>query len=316
MSTRRSISRSLGSCSASALEMRETIDPAHKPVAACCSHLSDEATDALRMGGDERVWEGVVEQHRTVSANSWRETLEIAADAVVRVVSVDEQQVDVVCVHLDRPRVAADQLDVQTETFCKGLRLGIELLRFDSEYPSRLLSEIDRPHVSLRAHAGRERDCRSTASATDLDRGPGTHTTREPEDVSNLADRHPYDAVVQYRAGEQPGEVLELERAFRLEVERDRLEARAAVQSSPDDLEDALWVHLDEFVREPMPKPRRYRRDEPFERRPRYALRVNERRAERVGVDGVRYLPIETRSSVPEVLHAIALTRRRRFVTS
>src|SRR5207244_7777889 len=189
--------------------------------------------------------EHVVEKDVAADANAPAEPLEIVLRSLVRMVAVDQHQVDLARIHLDRVRVAQEQLDVQAEALAELPRLHIERGGPLSEEVSLLLADVDRPELRARPHRRRDRHSGAAAPAPDLDRLLRPGPARRSEDVSDLPDRHADDAVVQRRAGEETCEVLELERALRSQIERDGREAGSAVERRPNGLEDRVGVALE-----------------------------------------------------------------------
>src|SRR5207244_10078038 len=104
--------------------------------------LLDESPDRVGMRREQRLGEHVVEKDVAADANAPAEPLEIVLRSLVRMVAVDQHQVDLARIHLDRVRVAQEQLDVQAEALAELPRLHVERGGPLSEEVSLLLADV------------------------------------------------------------------------------------------------------------------------------------------------------------------------------
>lgn len=123
--------------------MCEAVDGFDESKVSVFDDLLDQSTDAFQVSTEETFLECVVEKKRTADTRAAPEPLVIVSNALITVITVDQDEVDEARVHVHGSRVAHDQLGVQTEALAEGARLVVEGPLSAAEEPRLFLPDVD-----------------------------------------------------------------------------------------------------------------------------------------------------------------------------
>src|SRR5687767_8675533 len=145
------------------------------------------------MRREERLVKGVIEEDRAAHTHAPSKSLEVVLGALVGMIPVDRDHVDLTSIDFDRARIAYQQIHLQAQALAGSGKLLVVRAAMSVPAESRFLfAEIDRPEpiVAVRRQSGGHGDRAATLVAPDLDDPARTHPAEEPEYIGDLAHRH------------------------------------------------------------------------------------------------------------------------------
>ena len=135
--------------------------------------------------------------------------VEVGARALVGMVAVDEEQLDLLRRRLDLARVGDDEMHLVVDPVAleSAEQLRVELLA--RHVGSQRDVQVVRPQLDSLRQRGREGERAPALEPADLDEGAARRIAREPVEQRRLVDLQRRDAVVQLVRREEEREILE-----------------------------------------------------------------------------------------------------------
>jgi hypothetical protein len=98
------------------LEFFQVGEPVHRldePELALPNHFFDNPAHGIEVGLKDSFCERIVEEHGTARSHPFTESLEVVFDGGVRMIAVDQDEIDFARVHLNGTGISSHERDVQ-----------------------------------------------------------------------------------------------------------------------------------------------------------------------------------------------------------